>query len=470
VYRLDRLGFNSDEAVYAGQAASIAHVKSFVPYFPIYRAHPLLLQTALSIIYRYEVSDFAARLFAVVVGLATVLFGFAIGRALYGRTAGLISAGLLAIMPYHVVLSRQVLLDGAEALFGTIALYALSRYALSQEARWMYAAAAAFGLAFLSKETAVILVIAACTFLALSPQIGLRLRNVSVAAIVLGAMVAVYPVAIAFGGASRTGRSFFVWQLVRPPNHSFSFYFTTVFPDVGLLVVVAALAGLVALWRERTWRETLLLSWILVPVGFFTLWPTKGYQYLVPIAPAVAVLAGRALARPLSRERGTPMSRSAGAVAILVIIATLAASSWSDVSATPRDTFLAGSGGVAGGREAGTWLRGNLPPEARLLALGPSMANILQFYGAHKVWGLSVSTDAQHRNPVYQPLANPDLALRRGEIQYLVWDSYSARRSPTFAAQLLRYVARFHGEPVHTEFVTRGTNKQPVITIYAVRP
>ena len=37
-------------------------------------------------------------------------------------------------------------------------------------------------------------------------------------------------------------------------------------------------------------------TWIVVPVVFFMLWPVKGYQYLLPIAPPVAILAGRALA------------------------------------------------------------------------------------------------------------------------------------------------------------------------------
>ncbi|HKN45553.1 MAG TPA: hypothetical protein VJW23_16705, partial [Propionibacteriaceae bacterium] len=41
-WRLSALGFNSDEAVYAGQAASIAGQEAYLPYFPIFRAHPLL--------------------------------------------------------------------------------------------------------------------------------------------------------------------------------------------------------------------------------------------------------------------------------------------------------------------------------------------------------------------------------------------------------------------------------------------
>ena len=49
LWHVAALGFNSDEAVYAGQGASIAGDAALRPFFPIFRAHPLLYQTALSL-------------------------------------------------------------------------------------------------------------------------------------------------------------------------------------------------------------------------------------------------------------------------------------------------------------------------------------------------------------------------------------------------------------------------------------
>lgn len=110
-----------------------------------------------------------------------------------------------------------------------------------------------------------------------------------------------------------------------------------------------------------------------------------------------------------------------------------------------------------------------------MLALGPSMANIIQFYGHRKVYGLSVSLNPLHRNPIYEPVRNPDLKIRRNELQYLVWDSYSAARSDFFAQRLLRYAERYHGRVVHTESVEVRSDdgavvEKPVIVIYEVRP
>jgi len=42
---------------------------------------------------------------------------------------------------------------------------------------------------------------------------------------------------------------------------------------------------------------------MVVPVLFFTLWPVKGFQYLLPVAPVLATLAGRTLTRPLPLPR-----------------------------------------------------------------------------------------------------------------------------------------------------------------------
>ena len=49
LWDLQALGFNSDEAVYAGQAAAIADDPVADELFPVFRAHPLLFQTLLSL-------------------------------------------------------------------------------------------------------------------------------------------------------------------------------------------------------------------------------------------------------------------------------------------------------------------------------------------------------------------------------------------------------------------------------------
>ncbi len=478
VWQIDALGFNSDEAVYAGQSASIVGNPAFRPIFPIFRAHPLLYQFSLALLYHFAVSDLAARLLAVAFGLAGIWFVYRAGNLLYGQRVGLVAALLVAVMPYHVVVSRQALLDGPMTTFAALTLYLVARFAITEQPRWLYAAGAGLGLTFMAKETGIVFLPAIYAFLAISPSIRARLRDIAISAGCAVLVIAPFPLSLLLGGGTKAGKGFLAWQLFRPANHSGSFYLTHVPAAMGYLVVLAAAVALVLLRREWTWRENLLLVWIVIPLLFFQVWPVKGFQYLLPTAPAVAILAARALAEwpttaPLRLGRRRIPTAALQVAAVLLVATTLIGTTWSRVTMSNSTVFLAGSGGVPGGRSAGLWLRDNVPAGAQLLALGPSMANILQFYSHRRVYGLSVSPNPLRRNPAYDPVPNPDRLLRDGRLQYLIWDSYSAARSKFFSDNLLRYKERYQARAVHTETVpvrTPGgaTVQQPVIIVFRV--
>jgi hypothetical protein len=294
------------------------------------------------------------------------------------------------------------------------------------------------------------------------------------------ATAAVFQLAPALAGRSKSGQHYLAYQLFRRPNHEWTFYPATVPQAMGLLVVLTAIAGLYLLRRESSWREILLVAWIVVPALFFQLYPVKGFQYLLPTAPAVALLAGRTFGRWSPRGRLRLFRRRVGLqllmpAAATIVAGSLALSSWHRIQPSSSGVFLAGSGGIPGGRELGAWIRQNVPEGAELLAIGPSMANIVQFYGHRRTYGLSVGTNPLRRNPAYDPLRNPDLAIRTNEVQYLVWDAFSAARSPFFANKLLTYKRRYHGRTLHVESIalkTRGgaTARKPLIVVYSVRP
>ena len=222
-----------------------------------------------------------------------------------------------------------------------------------------------------------------------------------------------------------------------------------------------------------SWRETLLVSWIVVPVVFFELWPVKGFQYLLPIAPAVALLGARAVVRlpgappsRAARERGRPR--------------------W------PRHRFVVASGrrpdrGVPG---VPSWARiepvERRPPSSRDRAACPAAARpgldraarppwgarcsrsaprwptSSQYYGHRKVYGLSVSPNPLHRNPVYEPReqprpADPDQRAAVRRLGRLL--GQAGHRSSR--DRLLRYAERYHGRVVHQETVSAKTAGRP---------
>jgi hypothetical protein len=468
LWHLNNVGLNSDEAVYSGQGAAIASVDRLEPFFRIFRAHPLLFQTVLSLAWRLHLGAGAGRWLAVALGFGTVFLTYQVGTLIYGHRTGVVAASFLLVMPYDVVVSRQILLDGPMAFFATAALYCLARFARDASGRWLYASSGLLGLAFLSKETTVLLLGAVYVFFVLSADIRLRMREIAVGSAILAGMIAIFPLALTLSGGGHTGRNYLAWQLLRRPNHSWSFYPVQVSEAVGLLVAAVALAGLVLLRHERSWRERLLICWIAVPFFLFELWPVKGFQYLLPVAPALAVLAARSVLR-VPELRYPVIARWAAPVAAAAVCLTLAVPSWSRIQ-PPTTRTLAGAGGVPGGRATGNWFASHTSRGSAFFTIGPSMANIIEFYGLRHGYGLSVSPSPLARNPAYVPVRNPDLLLRRGVVRYLVWDIFSAQRSPYFARRLLRYVDRYDARVVHIARVSsgRGPGAVPVVVVYQV--
>jgi 4-amino-4-deoxy-L-arabinose transferase-like glycosyltransferase len=480
---LGAIGFNSDEAVYAGQAAALAGQTDFSKFFAIFRAHPLLVQFLLSIAFQFGVSDVAGRLVSVLFGLAAIPLMYLLGRLLFTRAVGVIGAVTLALLQYHVTVSRQVLLDGPETTLFLLSMYLLARYAATSRPRYLYVAAVAGGLTFLAKETAILVLPVAGAFLLMTPSVKLGWRRIAAAIGIYIIAISPYPISIAISGASGTAREFLLWQLLRRPNHTLSFYAEILPGAIGFVLLVLAIAGIAMAVRVGKWQDRLLLAWVFVPLIFFQVWPVKGYQYLLPIMPAAIVLAARVI-EPITRRlfddpapgrwRLRLASFAAPAVAAVLVL-SVAVPTIIAVRQPAALGSLAGTGGLPGGREAGRWIDENIPEGAAFMTIGPTLSNVIQFYGHRRSQGLSVSPNPLHRNPAYDPIRNPDDSIRTLRIQYVAYDIWSASRSKFFASVLMDYVKKYHGQLIYeqraeTRAADGSRRMETVIGIYEVRP
>jgi 4-amino-4-deoxy-L-arabinose transferase-like glycosyltransferase len=492
LWAINSVGFNNDEAVYSGQGAALAADPIYSGLFAIFRAHPLLVQFLDSIAFRLiGVGDVAPRLISVAFGLGGVALAYATGSMLYTKRVGLTAAAVLALMPYHVIVTRQALLDGPETTLFLLTIYLLARYARSSQARWFYASAFTAGLTVLAKETAILLVPVIIAFLLLAPEIRVPIRRLLVGAGLFVLAFGPYPAAVLIGKGTNAAQAFFVWQVLRQPNHTWTFYADVLPAAIGPAILIAAAAGLFLALRRGHWEDRLLIAWIAVPIAFFELWPVKGFQYLLPIAPAIAILVGVTFDRLFEFARNLPEATGASvgvaalrrrstvigvsAMLLAVTIGSIAVPTALAVNSTTMTGSLAGTGGLPGGREAGLWIRGNVPQGAAFLTTGPTLGNIVEFYGQRQAYGLSVSPNPLRRNPAYDPIVNPDRALQLNRIQYIATDIWSAQRSPFFDQLLHRYITRYHGSLVYQQSAEVRDNAgnistQVVIKIYEVRP
>lgn len=499
--QLTRFGFNTDEAVYSGQAAALAGNHQFAQMFGVFRAHPLLVHFLVSLAYRVGgINDVAPRVVSALFGIGLVIVIGAVAAVAFGRLSALLAMTFVAVSPYAVTVSRQMLLDGPMAFFAALTMLFLALYVRSPRRSLLYAAAAAAGLAFLSKESAILIIPAVIVFMLLARDVPFRIGEVLVSAVVYLLTIAPFPLALLLAGGRGSAQQFFVWQILRRANHDQAFYLDKVVPSIGLPIIILAVVGLAAALRQRRGIDVLMVSLCAVTIGFFELWPVKGFQYLIPVITPIVILAANGtillgsalgelssaiLKRPTRAGRWTVRAAVAGAsIAILgaasvtVVAApapTLLATDSSDELTQPAYGFVAGTGGLKASRPVGDWIRRYTLQSSRFLTIGPSFANIVQFYGQRRSFALAVSPNPLHRNPTYVPIANPDSDLRSGAIQYLVYDSYTAGRTKFFTQKLMTYVKKYHAvlvfadyEPVR--YSNGSTGRVPVVLIYEVHP
>ncbi len=461
---LTALGFNSDEAVYTGQAGALAGVGDYARNFSPFRAHPLLLQTILAMEFTIlgHMSEFMSRATVVVAGVATVFSTYLLGKRMFGLAAGLGAAAALAIMPYHVFISRQVLLDVPAGLAILLAFAALYRYDGPTTRRWLYLAAALAGIGCVIKETMIVFAPAAVVYLAWSKILKrTRVRDIvlcgALMLIMLGPFISTR---FLYSGSGAGG--YIIYQLFRPPNHP-AWYFPVVFWIFITPVATLAIAyGVILACIRRTRADMLLLSWLAVFGAFFQFWPTKLLPYAIILVPAMAILGARGLVDLFLRVRerwSTWVATGAAFVMALVVLGPMVgpAVRAGDVI---RDSSFSGPfttdvevQDFAGGRETGLWFADHTPTNAVALTMGPSLGNLVSFYGDRDFFALSVSNDPKLRNPAYRPIPNPDVDIRQIEVQYAVWDAYTADRAPFFSTRLMSYVSKYSGTPVFSVWV-----------------
>ena len=282
-------------------------------------------------------SYLTARLVIAAFGVGGVAAAWWLGRAAYGRTAGLVASAVVAVETIGIAYAHMAVTDIPMTALITVSL------ALAVTGRLEWAGVAA-GLAASAKYPAVFLLV---------PLVVAGWRQWRRLAITLGlavvAFVATSPYVLvhphqAWSDASR------VQRLARDGWLGFEHDSWALFSFTGKLwnglgpVLVISVVGLVLALRRRSRTDLILASFVLVYLVDLLTIRAHFDRYVLPLVPPLAVLAGR--------------QRSLAPIALGLLIVPLVWAIGDDVRLTRTDTRVV----------AQRWIVRHLPPRASVAA------------------------------------------------------------------------------------------------------
>lgn len=294
------------------------------------------------------------RLVTALLGTATIVVIFALGRRLFGSRAGLIAAHFYALAPLAVVHSHFLTVDVPATFFVALALLAAAR--LLDLPTWReYALAAIWsGLAAATKYNAGLVLVApvAAHFLNLSPG---ACRKHRAAQLVVLLCVAALTFLIACPGPWLNFGAF--WDGTYPGSgvryelfeHSRTGHgdlFTGTGPGwwyhlvvslrfgLGLPLLLLAIGGLVLAATRRTKGDWLLLAFFLVYYGATGLSAVRFARYMIPLFPVLCVFAARLITGASERR---PVRQLLAFAAVVASVLTVWMSIGYDAAMASRD-------------------------------------------------------------------------------------------------------------------------------------
>ncbi len=302
-----------------------------------------------------------ARIATAVVGTLTVLAAYRVGARLWGRSTGLVAAAFLSVATVHVVTSQQAVTDVPHALPIVAAMVPILAIAGGGRRRDYALAGVLIGLGIATKYLAALLVVPlivahfARTRAGDEPaprhaDLGLALALVGLAFFV-GAPYCLLDV----GTLLRDLRAQSELS-AGGSGTSFGYYLLGVLPaDLGLPMLLLAVAGGLAVVRQKGPLRWVLLSFPVLYLLFVARYPKGFPRYVIPLEPFLVLLAAHAAVTFVRRVRKAAVRQ---ATAVVLVAGALAYPAWAVVG---WNRLVAGE--VDPRTRAAAWFEGHVPAD-----------------------------------------------------------------------------------------------------------
>lgn len=328
--------WNPDEPRYLQVAWEMAVSKHFfVPTFNgvIYAQKPPLIFWLAILLSHVMPFEYTTQAVSALSGLGTLFLTYGIGSRLSGRAVGFCAALVLMSAGLYAWMIHTGNIDTLLTFFTTLAIYCILKFRVNGRPAWWYAACVACGMGVLAKGP-VGFVLPMLFFICLK---GVDRKNpvrLSWSGLFTGIGIAFIPVllwlvpACIIGGREYTQLILFKQNFGRAVA-SFAhkkpwYYFIEQLPALFLPWSILLLAGIPKIFRsvrEGNKSVRVYLVWFVSVFLFFSLMSGKRGRYLLPLFPAISLLAAH-VAERLGRDgkRSISLAIMAGLSGLVILL------------------------------------------------------------------------------------------------------------------------------------------------------
>ena len=259
----------------------------------------------------FGVSEFSTRLFSGIAGIILIILIYLFARRLFSARVGMVSA-IMALSTYHLLwFSRMGTLDVTFTLFLTLAIYCFIRS--RENPAYIIFSFAWFGYAFLTKGVGALLIpIILVLYVALSGRWKMMFNKYTLPGVLIFLVITgswYIPAYLRYGQLFLHGQ--FFQHIVSRTGQAMDGHQGSWITYINVVLYKGkpwGAAGLIALpflifWtaRKKQSENYILVSWILVTLLIFSAIRTKLHWYIMPVYPAVMIVAAWGIDKLLRR-------------------------------------------------------------------------------------------------------------------------------------------------------------------------
>lgn len=302
----------ADESVYT--QAVFAMTKGYWPYRDVFIAHPLLYFLIQYPFMYISPSLLMARSVSVLLGLGTMLLIFYIAKNLYSENLAILATALFTFSPYAIYHNKSVLVENAALFFTTLLLYFFFKYYRSNREKYLLLSGLFAGVAFISKYTAVFVIIALMLLIAMKDLKKLALFVAFASAAPLMSILSlflfgVYP----YWYVQTVGLQLVRFSFPLPLKmFELGVYFAWTLP----LVIMAA----PVMVHRRVGEDTTLTVLYVLPFLVMCLGKVLASHYFLMLTPMLCILAARGLDQYFIRPKGFRKINARALVVLAIFI------------------------------------------------------------------------------------------------------------------------------------------------------